>query len=88
MDRYLHVLHIGRATVKNGERFFSCLGALTICFARFVAGLRIVAGPLAGTLEMPWKRFLLFNFLGAMSWVTVIACGGTSSEASSTARCG
>ncbi len=25
---------------------------------------------------MPWKKFLLFNFLGAVSWVAVIACVG------------
>lgn len=44
--------------------------------ARFIAGLRVVAGPLAGVLRMPWKRFALFNFLGAAVWVTTISCLG------------
>jgi membrane-associated protein len=38
--------------------------------------MRIIAGPLAGMLRMPWKKFVVFNLLGAMLWVTVIACVG------------
>ena len=38
--------------------------------------MRIIAGPLAGVLRMPWRRFVLFNFLGAITWVTVISCVG------------
>ena len=35
-----------------------------------------MAGPLAGVLRMHWKTFALFNFLGAVTWVTVIASLG------------
>jgi membrane-associated protein len=38
--------------------------------------MRIIAGPLAGTLHMPWKKFAIFNFLGAATWVTAIAIVG------------
>jgi membrane-associated protein len=38
--------------------------------------MRIIAGPLAGVLRMPWRKFLLFNFLGAGVWVTVISVAG------------
>jgi membrane-associated protein len=38
--------------------------------------MRVIAGPLAGVLRMPWRRFVLFNFLGAAVWVTVISCVG------------
>ena len=47
-------------------------GAATIFWARFVFGLRTVAGPLAGTLGMKWKKFALWNALGAVVWVTSI----------------
>ena len=50
--------------------------AKTIFFARFIFGMRIIAGPLAGVLRMPWRRFLLFNFLGAVVWVSTIASVG------------
>lgn len=51
-------------------------GGRTIFFARFIFGLRTIAGPLAGTLGMEWKRFFKFNFLGAASWVTAMAMAG------------
>jgi membrane protein DedA with SNARE-associated domain len=38
--------------------------------------MRIIAGPMAGVLRMPWRKFLIFNFLGAMVWVTVISVVG------------
>src|SRR5260370_40466284 len=38
--------------------------------------MRIIAGPLAGVLRMPWRRFVLFNFLGAVTWVAGISCVG------------
>jgi membrane protein DedA with SNARE-associated domain len=51
-------------------------GGTTIFFARFIFGLRTVAGPLAGMLDMAWKKFFLYNILGAAAWVTTIAVAG------------
>lgn len=51
-------------------------GSATVFWARYVIGLRTVAGPVAGALGMDWKKFLLANFLGAATWVTVIAVTG------------
>ena len=76
LDRYRHVFRIRTSTIERGERLFDEYGAATIFFARFIFGLRVIAGPLAGVLRMPWKAFALFNFLGAAVWVTVIATVG------------
>jgi membrane protein DedA with SNARE-associated domain len=38
--------------------------------------MRIIAGPMAGVLRMPWRKFWIFNFLGAALWVTVISSAG------------
>lgn len=57
---------------------FARYGSITILFARFVFGMRVIAGPLAGVLRMPWKKFAVFNALGAALWVTVIAAVGYS----------
>ena len=73
LDRYREFFGIAPATIARGERLFEEYGAVTIFFARFIFGLRVIAGPLAGVLRMQWKRFALFNFLGAMLWVSVIA---------------
>jgi len=62
--------------IARGEELFARYGSATIFVARFIAGMRIIAGPLAGVLRMPWRRFVLFNFLGAVVWVTVIASVG------------
>jgi len=76
LERYREFWRIRPATLEQGDRLLARYGAVAIFFARFVFGLRIVAGPLAGVLRMPWKKFLLYNFLGASLWVTVIAGAG------------
>lgn len=74
--RYQHFFRISQATLERGEKLFARFGAWTVFFARFIFGLRIFAGPLAGVLRMPWRAFALFNFLGASVWVTAIATAG------------
>jgi membrane protein DedA with SNARE-associated domain len=76
LDRYQSLFRIDNSTVARGENLFSRYGPVTVFFARFVAGMRIIAGPLAGVLRMSWRRFLLFNFLGALFWVSVISSAG------------
>jgi len=76
LDRYQSIFRISPATLKRGEDMFARYGAAAIFFARFVFGLRVFAGPLAGVLRMRWRAFALFNFLGAALWVTCIASAG------------
>src|SRR6478672_4544321 len=76
LERYQRTLRIRPAVIARGEELFARYGAATIFVARFIAGMRIIAGPLAGVLRMPWRKFLLFNFLGAVLWVNVIASVG------------
>jgi membrane protein DedA with SNARE-associated domain len=44
-----------------------------VFFGRFIALLRIFAGPLAGALKMHYPRFLAANVSGAICWA-----GGTT----------
>lgn len=76
LDRYQSILRIPQRTLKNGEALFERYGAAAIFFARFVVGMRVFAGPLAGVLRMRWRAFVVFNFLGAAVWVSVIASAG------------
>ena len=76
LNRWKHLFRIKESHIQRGERLFARFGAFTVFFARFVFGLRILAGPLAGVLHMPWRQFVLFNFLGAALWVTVISTVG------------
>src|SRR5579863_8401280 len=76
LTRYQSIFRVRASTLGRGERLFAQYGAVTVFFARFIFGMRIVAGPLAGVLRMSWRRFLIFNFLGAAVWVTVISGAG------------
>jgi membrane protein DedA with SNARE-associated domain len=76
LDRYQSVFRISPATLKRGEDTFERYGAAAIFFARFIFGLRVFAGPLAGVLRMHWRKFAVFNFLGATLWVSTIASAG------------
>ncbi|MGD0825762.1 MAG: DedA family protein [Terriglobales bacterium] len=76
LERYQSVFRISPATLKRGEEMFERHGAIAIFFSRFVFGIRVFAGPLAGVLRMRWQAFTLFNFLGAAAWVSVIASAG------------
>jgi membrane protein DedA with SNARE-associated domain len=76
LDHYRTTLHIRQAAITRGEELFARYGAITVFFARFLAGMRVIAGPMAGVLRMHWRKFVVFNFLGAALWVTVISSAG------------
>lgn len=76
LSRYQSFFRVRASHLERGERLFARYGAVTVFFARFIFGMRIIAGPMAGVLRMSWRRFLVFNFLGAAVWVTVISGAG------------
>ncbi len=76
LERWKKFFHIKDEAIHSGEALLAKHGAFAIFIARFIAGARIFAGPLAGVLNMEWPRFALANVLGAVVWVTVIATLG------------
>jgi membrane protein DedA with SNARE-associated domain len=70
-------LRWGRYVFLTGERldkaeaFFGRHGGKIIVVARFIEGLRQANGIVAGITGMHWRRFLVFNALGAALWVGV-----------------
>jgi membrane protein DedA with SNARE-associated domain len=69
------VAKYGRYVLITEERldkagmFFERHGGKVVVVARFIEGLRQVNGIVAGTSAMTWRRFLVFNALGAALWV-------------------
>ena len=51
-------------------------GPLAVFAARFVAGVRFMAGPLAGSSGLPPWRFLIANLLGAIVYVPMVVGAG------------
>jgi membrane protein DedA with SNARE-associated domain len=76
LERYRAFFRISPGAIQRGEQLFARYGSVTVFLARFVFGMRIIAGPLAGVLRMNWRRFVLFNLLGAITWVTTISVLG------------
>lgn len=62
--------HFGPDHVLFAEHVFQRWGLLAVFFGRFIAVLRIFAGPLAGALIMSYRRFLAANVLGGIMWAT------------------
>ena len=60
--------HFGPTHVRGAERLFARWGVFAVFFGRFIALLRIFAGPLAGALRMHYPRFLIANILGGICW--------------------
>jgi membrane protein DedA with SNARE-associated domain len=60
--------HFGPAHVAYAEQVFDRWGVYAVFFGRFIALLRIFAGPLSGALELPYPRFLAANAAGGICW--------------------
>jgi membrane protein DedA with SNARE-associated domain len=65
--------HFGPGHVALAEQLFTRWGVWAVFFGRFIALLRILAGPLAGALRMRYRYFLAANASGAICWA-----GGTT----------
>ncbi len=65
--------HVNPPLIAYAEHIFRRYGIIAVFIGRFVALLRIFAGPLAGSLKMHYPRFLIANICGAICWA-----GGTT----------
>lgn len=65
--------HFGTGHVALAKQLFARWGVWAVFFGRFIALLRILAGPLAGALRMRYPYFLAANASGAICWA-----GGTT----------
>lgn len=54
--------------IANGQHFLRRSGGRAVFLGRFTAFLRAVMPGMAGASQMPYRRFLLFNALGGITW--------------------
>ena len=54
--------------VKQTENIFARWGGRSLMAAKFIPGFATVAPPLAGTLRLPFRRFLLYSAVGGLAW--------------------
>lgn len=61
--------------LARGEVFFARHGALAVFLGRWLPVLRVTTAWLAGTHGMAWRRFLVWNALGAIAWASSVGVG-------------
>jgi membrane protein DedA with SNARE-associated domain len=69
IERYGHWLFVTPTRLEKVSGFVSRYGAWAVFGARFVTGVRFLAGPLAGATGLPPLTFLVANFSGALLYV-------------------
>ena len=65
-----------RRRIAQLRLFFDEHGSKAVFMARFIAGARFLAGPMAGAAGMPFLRFLGWNVMGALIWCSLMVTIG------------
>ncbi|KKR80824.1 MAG: hypothetical protein UU26_C0009G0010 [Candidatus Daviesbacteria bacterium GW2011_GWC1_40_9] len=68
---FFHKKHLERA-----QSFYDKHGGKTIILARFIPVIRAFAPVVAGAGKMDYKRFVFFNFFGAVLWAIGVTLAG------------
>ena len=62
--------------LQQTQAFYDKYGGVTIIIGRFVPIIRTFAPFLAGVAGMSYRRFLAFNVIGAVGWITSLVYAG------------
>lgn len=76
IERYRKRLGFFARHFDRAQKHYLKHGQWAVFVARFITGLRMFSGLLAGSFNMPYLRFLAFDFSGAVIWATAISCVG------------
>lgn len=70
-SRFLNKRHLDRT-----HEFYEKYGGKTIIIARFIPVIRTFAPFVAGVGKMTYKRFIIYNIIGGIMWVTLLVLAG------------
>jgi len=76
LERHAHWILGHPERLETMQRFVARRGAAAVIIARFLPGLRFMAGPLAGALGLGALRFFLANVTGALIYVPIMVGAG------------
>jgi membrane-associated protein len=71
-----NVRFLNRSYLDRTHRFYEKHGGKTIVIARFLPIIRTFAPFVAGIGKMTYSRFLFYNVIGSVAWVSVFIVGG------------
>lgn len=67
-----HIPLIKEEYIQRTQDFFERNGGKTITIARFIPIIRTFAPFVAGAFIMPYHKFIAYNIVGGISWVTIL----------------
>lgn len=67
-----NLFRISETRLLSIKKQFSENAGKAVFFGRFLALLRILSAPLAGIVEMPFGKFLIYNVVGAIAWASIM----------------
>lgn len=73
--RFGHLIKLTPERLESFEALFEKRGIYIVATARFVVILRQLNGIIAGSMKMPWLRFLAANIVGAAGWTLAWGAG-------------
>jgi membrane protein DedA with SNARE-associated domain len=76
LERHAHWILGHPERLEAMQRFVARRGATAVIIARFLPGLRFMAGPLAGALGLGAWRFFIANVTGALIYVPIMVGAG------------
>lgn len=76
VEKYVRRFKILSGQFDLAQARFQKHGHWAVFVGRFITGLRVFAGPLAGMFRMAYLRFLIFNFSGALIWASTVGSVG------------
>lgn len=71
VNQHQNMRFIKQESLDRTQKFFDKHGGITIVITRFMPILRTFSPFVAGVGKMPYRRFLLYNTVGGVSWATV-----------------
>lgn len=69
-------LFFSKHHISRAQRFYERHGGKAVIIARFMPIVRSIAPILAGVGRMPYRRFAMFNFVGALLWAVGLSMLG------------
>ncbi|REE94344.1 membrane protein DedA with SNARE-associated domain [Paenibacillus taihuensis] len=67
--KYGHRVHLGEAQLARLTKWFEKYGEKLLFIAYFIPGVRHVTGYFCGATRMPFRRYALYAYPGAIFWV-------------------